>query len=66
MLKDYLSQKGISFVERLIDTDQLALDQMKLESSGFQGVPFTVITFADGRKEHILGFDKGKLDTLLV
>lgn len=66
MLKDYLGQKGVSFVEKLIDIDQLALDQMKLESGGFQGVPFTVITLADGKKEHVLGFDKGKLDTLLV
>ena len=64
MLKDYLGEKKISFVEKLIDQDDKAREEMMKDSNGFQGVPFVVIE-KNGKKEKILGFDKGKIDTIL-
>lgn len=65
MLKDYLAGKSITYSEKLVDTDEAAKQEMMASSNGFLGVPFTVITMDDGRKETVLGFDKGKLDSLL-
>lgn len=65
MLKDYLSQKQVSFVEKMVDQDESAKDEMAASSGGFLGVPFVVVVKPDGSKEGILGFDKGKLDLIL-
>lgn len=65
MLKDYLTQKGVSFSEKLIDVDDSARTEMMSASNGFLGVPFTIVNLDNGAKETVLGFDKGKLDSLL-
>lgn len=65
MLKSYLSGKGFSFSEKLVDTDEAAREEMMAASGGFLGVPFTVITKDDGSRETIMGFDKGKIDLVL-
>lgn len=65
MLKDFLKEKGISFNEKLVDTDEKAKEEMQQVSGGFLGVPFTSITFEDGRRETVVGFDKGKIASLL-
>lgn len=64
MLKDYFTGKNIQYTEKLVDQDDAAREEMSKESNGFLGVPFTVITKDDGTKESIIGFDKGKLDTI--
>jgi len=66
MLKDYLTSKNVVFVEKLVDQDESIKNEMEMESGGFLGVPFTVITKDDGTKENVIGFDKGKLDQILV
>lgn len=60
MLKDYLKQNNVAFVEKLVDQDDVARDEMMKESGGFLGVPFSVITKDDGTKVPVVGFDKGK------
>lgn len=65
MLKDYLTSKNISFVEKLVDQDETAKTEMASVSGGFLGVPFTVITKDDGTKETVVGFDKGKLEQII-
>jgi glutaredoxin len=65
MLKDYLSQKNVSFTEKLVDQDEPAREEMMSFSGGFLGVPFTLIQKDDGAKETIVGFDKGKVDSIL-
>lgn len=65
MLKDYLKEKNISFVEKLVDQDDSAREEMMTSSNGFLGVPFTVITKDEGTKETVLGFDKGKINSVL-
>ena len=65
MLKDYLTEKKFSFTEKLVDMDETAQKEMETVSGGFLGVPFTSITKDDGTKETVLGFDKGKLDSIL-
>ncbi len=64
MLKDYLSEKSIAFTEKMVDTDDAARQEMMAVSGGFLGVPYTVVT-KDGNKEGVIGFDKGKLDSIL-
>lgn len=65
MLKDYLKGKDISYVEKLVDQDDAAKEEMMKESGGFLGVPFSSITKDDGSKETVIGFDKGKLNQIL-
>ncbi len=65
MLKDYLKEKNISYSEKLVDTDEAAREEMMASSGGFLGVPFTIIGKDDGSKETVLGFDKGKLNSVL-
>ncbi len=64
MLKDYLSAKNISFAEKLVDQDDAAKEEMMKESGGFLGVPFTLVVKEDGTKETIIGFDKGRINTI--
>jgi hypothetical protein len=64
MLKDYLVQKNITYTEKMVDADDKAREEMMAISGGFLGVPFTVVV-KDGTQETVIGFDKGKLDTLL-
>ena len=65
MLKDYLTSKTLSFTEKLVDMDETAQKEMSAVSNGFLGVPFTLITKDDGTKETIMGFDRGRLDSVL-
>ncbi|OGM30983.1 hypothetical protein A2630_04845 [Candidatus Woesebacteria bacterium RIFCSPHIGHO2_01_FULL_44_10] len=65
MLKDYLKEKQIAFEEKLVDQDDAAKSEMMTASSGFLGVPFTVVTKDGGAKETIIGFDKGKVNAVL-
>ena len=65
MLKDYLKEKNIAYTEKLVDTDDVAREEMMASSGGFLGVPFTTIVKDDGTKETVLGFDKGKLESIL-
>lgn len=64
-LKDYLTEKKISYTEKLVDIDDKVKNEMVESSGGFLGVPFTVITKDDGTVEKIIGFDKGKLESIL-
>jgi glutaredoxin 3 len=63
-LKDYLKEKNIVFTEKLVDVDETAKTEMSALSNGFFGVPFISITKDDGTKESIVGFDKGRLNSL--
>ncbi len=65
MAKDYLTEKGITFEEKLVDQDETARREMASVSGGFLGVPFLVIEKDDGTKETIVGFDKGRIDQTL-
>ena len=65
MLKDYLNEKQIVFTEKLVDMDENAKEEMSGVSNGFFGVPFIVITKDDGTRETVVGFDKGKIDSIL-
>jgi len=64
MLKDYLGGKDIAYTEKLVDQDDAAREEMTKASGGFLGVPFTVID-KEGQKETVIGFDKGKIDSIL-
>ncbi len=65
MLKDYLSQKNITYIEKLVDQDDMAKEEMMGKSNGFLGVPFTVVVKNDGIEENIIGFDKGKVSEII-
>jgi glutaredoxin 3 len=65
MLKDYLKEKSLSFTEKLVDLDETAKTEMMASSGGFMGVPFTLVMKDDGTKETIVGFDKGKINSIL-
>lgn len=58
MVKDYLNEKNVAFVERNVSSDVEA--RKELMSKGFMGVPIIYV-----EDEVIQGFDKAKLDELL-
>jgi len=65
MLKTHLTEKNISFVEKLVDQDDAAKDEMLAKSNGYLGVPFTVVKKDSGEEESIIGFDKAKTNRAL-
>jgi glutaredoxin len=64
MLKNYLEEKGFNFKEKLVDQDDTAREEMVNISGGFLGVPYTLIK-KDGKEEKIVGFDKGKINSII-
>ena len=56
--KEFLSQKGVSFTERDVSSDEQALAE--LERLGYRTTPVTLI---DG--EVVIGFDQERLEELL-
>ena len=58
-MKEFLSQKGIPFIERDVSQDEEALAQ--LEALGVLTTPVTVM---DG--EIVIGFDRAKIEQLLA
>ena len=58
MVKEYLEEKGVEYIERNVSTDSEA--RKELIANGYMGVP--VVYIGD---EVIQGFDKKKLDELL-
>jgi glutaredoxin 3 len=57
-VKEFLSQKGVQFVERDISQDESALAD--LEALGAMATPVTVI-----HSQVVIGFDKVRLEQLL-
>lgn len=64
-LKDYLKGKNVPFTEKMIDLSEDAKKEMIAASGGFMGVPYLVIVKNDGTTENVIGFDKGKINSLL-
>lgn len=58
MVKDFLSQKGISFVERDVSRNSSYAQEL-VRNTGQMGVPVTII---DGQV--VVGFDRGRLEQL--
>ncbi|MCK9267774.1 MAG: glutaredoxin family protein [Alkaliphilus sp.] len=56
--KDYLSSKGVQYIEKDVETDQEA--RLELIQKGITAVPVIKI-----EGELIVGFDKGRIDELL-
>ena len=57
-VKEFLSQKGVKFIERDISQDENALTELK--KLGIMTTPVTVID-----SEIVVGFDQQKLEQLL-
>lgn len=59
--KQYLDKLGISYVEKDIEADKEAYDELMGKNGGaFQGVPVTDIA-----GDLVLGFDRAKIDSLI-
>ena len=60
--KQYLDKKGIAYVEKDIESDKAAYEELMAKNGGsFQGVPVTDIA-----GELVLGFDRAKIDSLIT
>ncbi|NLY09470.1 MAG: glutaredoxin family protein [Tissierellia bacterium] len=59
MAKDYLNQKNVEFVEKNVQIDAEARNE--LMAKGHSGVP--VIVIGD---EEIVGFDRARIDQLIA
>jgi S1-C subfamily serine protease len=60
MVKEFLSQKGVSFREKDVSRDQFAAQEL-VSRTGQAGVPVTVIN-----GETIVGFDRARLEGALA
>lgn len=65
MLMAFLDENKISYVEKKVDIDASAAEEMSQASGGFLGVPFTLIDKDDGRRDTVIGFDMHKLEIVL-
>ena len=65
MLKTYLGEKNIQFIEKLVDKDDTAKSEMESKSNGYLGVPFVLIEKDGGSEETVIGFNKAKLNGIL-
>ncbi len=59
-MKEFLSQRGVSWTEKYVDEDRAAAIEM-IRRSGQRGVPVTVIG-----DEVVVGFDRRKLESILA
>ena len=66
MLKDYLANKEVTFIEKLVDNDEVAKEEMMKKSGGYLGVPFSVIAKDNGEEIRVVGFDRMKFEEVLV
>ncbi len=64
MLKDYLNDKKIKFIEKRVDQDPVAANEM-ITISGQRGVPYTIFSDDTGIVDKILGFDVDKINLAL-
>lgn len=64
MLKKYLDDKGVKYIEKMADSDE-AIAKELYEKSHQLSVPFTQIQKDDGSTVDILGFDRKKVDDAL-
>jgi len=62
-LKKFLTEKGVQYLEKLIDQDLKAREEMKTHSDGYLGVPFIYIT-KEGVEHKIIGFNEKRLNML--
>lgn len=59
-MKEFLSQRGVTWAEKYVDEDRAAAIEM-IRRSGQQGVPVTVIG-----DEVVVGFDRPRLERILA
>lgn len=59
-MKEFLSQRGVPWVEKMVDQDRAAAIEM-VRRSGQQGVPVTVIG-----DQVVVGFDRPRLESILA
>ena len=62
--KQFLDSKGVKYDIVAADESQAAAEEL-YKVSGQLGVPFTIVTKADGAQETILGFDQSRLTQVL-
>ena len=60
MVKEYLSQKGITFIEHDLSKDPNKAREM-VEKTGQMGVPVVIIN-----ENIVIGFNRAKIDELLA
>lgn len=62
--KEFLKENKIKFTEVDVAEDEKGREEM-IEKSGQMGVPVILVVKDDGSEEAIVGFDQGKLKTVL-
>lgn len=65
MLKKYLDDKGIKYTEKFADKDEKIAMELYEKSNQF-AVPFTEITKDNGEVEKVIGFDRDKIEKILI
>ena len=64
MLKDWLTEKKVLFTDINVAADPSKGMEM-IKKTGQMGVPVSIISFADGKEEVILGFDQQRIAKIL-
>lgn len=64
MEKEWLENNNINHEVVYVDQDQKEAEAM-VQKTGQMGVPVTEVQFSEGDPEYVIGFDRGKLSSLL-
>jgi hypothetical protein len=62
MLREYLVEKSITFIERFVDDDEVAKEDMMKVTEEYLAVPFTYVVKDDNSIHKIIGFNKKQLE----
>jgi glutaredoxin len=64
MAKEFFAAHGVPFTDHDVAQDLEKRKEM-IDVTGQMGVPVIIVTSANGEKENVIGFDEGRLRTLL-
>ena len=64
MEKEYLTKRGIKFINYFADEDPARAQEM-IDKSGQMGVPVTIIKDDKGKEEIVVGFERNRLDKII-
>ena len=65
LLKNYFIEKKIPFLEKQINRNEFFQGELTKVTAGFLGVPVVLIQKNNDSSQIVIGFDKGKINSIL-
>ncbi len=65
LLKNYFNEKKVPFLEKQINRNEFFQSELAKIAAGFSGVPVVLIQKEGDSSQIVIGFDKGKINSIL-